>query len=601
MLGRILLLLVIQLAKQGLIHARPSRDPGQTGQCPSTGLPSGGLRHLNVIHEEKPRYRLDLQHKRSGYVPGHTYTIYIRAQDPSQTFGDVLLSVSSESRTCQHGNFSILSQYYYQPQGCDHMVLKNTREFEHTFTFQWTAPTCGCVNLRARVKSADNIFYLDNENVIDGYLTKRVCRRHMSTIISKISHSERENLLCHMVSSSDDQIANEGHFLQRRKMDLNLMTVLERDALQISLRQRVYQVQQCCILTGTDKSDCLGDIRRRRIDRLCANTLHMPFSVRSKAYMTERRDNCCWRLGERRYDCFAMGHQGEGVPPQSDVHTDVAMVTGVNVLDESDPVNDLEDYPNRLSEELVQLNTYPEELEPENKDVAADKIPTLASNFHKEPEKMPDLPSHKTNLQGYQPVTQEVSPLQSPPKEDLGEMVPTPQTQSLTQTTTGLKKKLLRAQVELECCQQGKEYGVGLVTGDTWDRCEQRTRKVSKAMKGKNRRWCRRYHMRCCVESVHSSQPSVRTKDSITHDHSQETGTTGQQSQFAHNSDHSDNPQSVETVKPSSGQQHSEIKESKGKLRRRKQPKSTRKGRKSRRKGRKNRRRGRKQITTEVF
>ncbi|XP_033741558.1 immunoglobulin A1 protease autotransporter-like [Pecten maximus] len=519
MFGRISLFLLIQLAKQGLIHARPSHDPGQTaGQCPSAGPPSGGLRELNVIYDGKPRYRLDFHQSRSGYVPGRTYIIYVRAQDPSQTFGDILLSVTSESRTCHHGNFSIQSQRYYQPKGCDHMVLKNTREFEHSFAFQWTAPTCGCVILRARVRSVNNIYYLDNENVIDGYLTKRVCRRHMSTILSKISHNELEDLLCQVVSKSDEQMINEDHFLRRRKMNPSQMTDLEKDALQISLRQRVYEVKQCCAQTGAAKTDCLGDIRRHRIDQLCANTQHLPFTVRSDAYMTERRDNCCWRLGERRYDCFMMGHQGGSVPSsQSDVDTDVAMVTGVNVLDESDPVNDLEDYPNRLSEELVQLNMSHEELEGEDNAAAVPNkglVSTLPPHFHKKTEKSLVLQRSKTDLhQNYQPVaTGETSQLQQPPVEDSTKMGPTPQTRSLTQTTQGLEKKLLRAQVELECCQQGKQYGAVLVTRDTWDRCEQRTRKVTKAMKGKKKRWCRRYHFRCCVESGQRS-PQESNKD----------------------------------------------------------------------------------------
>ncbi|XP_069134178.1 uncharacterized protein [Argopecten irradians] len=509
MLGRVLLLLVIQLlAKQGLIHARPSHDPGQTGLCPSIGLPAGGVREVNLIHDGKPKYRLDLQQSRRGYVPGRTYSIYIRAQDPTQTFGDSLLSVTSESRTCKHGNFSIQSQSYYQPEGCDHMVLKNTREFEHTFSFQWTAPTCGCVILRARVRSVNNVYYLDNKNVIDGYLTKRVCRRQMSTILSKISHIEREDLLCHVVSKSDDHMVDEDHFLRRRKMNPTLMSVLERDALMVSLSQRVYEVNKCCVQTGVARADCLGDIRRHRIDQLCANTEHLPFTVQGDAYMTERRDNCCWRLGERRYDCFAMGRQGGGVPPpQSDVDTEVATVT--NVLDESDPVNDIEDYPNRLSEELVKLNLNHEEPESDDNSIAAD-IPSkdFVSNSAPRPshKNMLALPKHTAKQQISQSTTTEkTTPLQPTVTEESTKMAPTPQTQLLKQTTQGLEKKLLRAQMELDCCQQGKQYGTTLIMGNTWDRCEQRTRKVTKIMKGKKKRWCRRYHLRCCVEGAQRS------------------------------------------------------------------------------------------------
>jgi len=42
---------------------------------------------------------------------------------------------------------------------------------------------------RARVLSESNIYYLENENIKEGYLTKRVCPKGVSNIISQVRNA----------------------------------------------------------------------------------------------------------------------------------------------------------------------------------------------------------------------------------------------------------------------------------------------------------------------------------------------------------------------------------------------------------------------------
>jgi len=62
-----------------------------------------------------------------------------------------------------------------------------------------------------------------------------------------------------------------------------------------------------------------------------------------------------------------------------------------------------------------------------------------------------------------------------------------------------LKRKLQRAQTKLECCDSGKQYGSGLISGDAWDRCESQAHITAKSYKTGKRR-CKNFFMRCCFE-----------------------------------------------------------------------------------------------------
>jgi len=76
------------------------------------------------------------------------FTVQIKAQDPNNKFGNVLLWLQKESDICDIGVLDSTQGLYHQPENCPHMVYKDTRPATYKFTFRWTAPECGCILIR---------------------------------------------------------------------------------------------------------------------------------------------------------------------------------------------------------------------------------------------------------------------------------------------------------------------------------------------------------------------------------------------------------------------------------------------------------------------
>ena len=76
------------------------------------------------------------------------FTVRVKAQDPNNKFGNVLLWLQRESDKCDIGVLDSTQGLYHQPENCAHMVYKDTRPAAFKFTFRWTAPECGCILIR---------------------------------------------------------------------------------------------------------------------------------------------------------------------------------------------------------------------------------------------------------------------------------------------------------------------------------------------------------------------------------------------------------------------------------------------------------------------
>ncbi|KAK3098147.1 hypothetical protein FSP39_016638 [Pinctada imbricata] len=383
---------------------------------------------------------------------------------------------------CPLGTFDTTSARFFQPSNCSHLVLKNTRGAEHTFAFGWTAPECGCVTIRARVKTSDtNAYILDDNDVSDGYLTKRVCRQNLKDILSHISPNEKEDILCQV--SQNLQIGSldqRPDIMSRRKLQYDNLSSLEKQTLDMALHQRLRSVNMCCGLRGEERHECLGDVRRRRLDHFCAyGEPLIPFTTDRVDYMMERKKECCWRLGERRYHCFGNIPQGDGVHSNA-----VWRVKNMRHKDDSDPLNDLEDFP------VETLRQLPLQQAKVASKISRKSMPSIrnralaGSVVQKKPKSIP----------GY---TLTIPPKPVTRKNDV-ETTTAVVTMDTTKTTKHLLRKIKRYQTRLECCNQGKFYATKLM-GDPWQMCSDEAYTYARTIRG-GRRKCRAFYLRCCME-----------------------------------------------------------------------------------------------------
>ncbi|KAJ8315404.1 hypothetical protein KUTeg_007554 [Tegillarca granosa] len=491
-----LFILVIQLSMKGL-YSKPSVI-SKNQDCPTTGVPINERRGTNLIYDTKPLYKLDMENAEQGYTPGNTYQLYVKAQDPNRKFTEVLLSTRSDTENCGMGTFDRDPELQGQPPNCSHIVYKATRSPEHTLIFSWTAPQCGCVNFRVRVKSSRNIYYLDDAEKSNGFLSQKICSKDLTKYVTELPVSKRFNILCAIIKKTDIlSLSESSDVLTRRKLNFRDMSLLEVEDLKINLHRRSEEVRECCSKNGQEKYECFGDIRRLRIDQFCEDGEPIiPFTITRLGYMTQHKKKCCWRLGERRYACFAeSGLEGAHDGQQAD------WVKRTNILDESDPLNDIADYPTELSEQLNKLNILP------NTDTM-----TKPDTFHKYSREYKNHQKSHTSIMKTRP-------------SEADEAATTVQTKyytestiaSTTQTTEELFRAMQRAQMSYECCNSGKKHASDVKVKDYWKMCEKSSRKYSRSRYTKGRGKCRRYYHQCCVEQVHLLQ--LRNVDRINPEH----------------------------------------------------------------------------------
>lgn len=534
----LLLVLGIQIQQKG-IYARPSFDIRRS--CPSTGIPQGSQRGVNVRHDKKPVFKIDVGGiQKNGYQSGQQYEINILAQDPNKQFGDVLLWLQTESDRCNVGVLGATKGLYLQPENCPHMVFKDTKPAEYKFTFKWTAPACGCILIRARVESADKrVYFMEDEDVVNGYLTKRICPQEGSVTLKQMSKQEKYKLLCEVTNSATaDDVARRTYVQTRRKVDFTKMPMIEQEAWILVFDQKIFEVQQCCKMIPSEQEDCLSDVRRHRIDKFCAyGESIVPFTDKRRDFMTKRQDECCWRLGEGRYQCFSSGPMMDGTGRHVDA---------MDNMDESDPINDLEDFRTEIGYKLVQSKANMDGDLQDNQIVLTTDEPKNGDNIqsidkkdnkeihHDESFKknitddydIDDESDEKENVDESENLSKEEKQTNNKHKADLDEttvkLVTSPSRQKkdittsastfTTETSEVLKRKFQRTKTKLECCDLGKKYGIGYINGDAWNRCENEAHVTAKSYKAGKRR-CKNFFMRCCIEHSKSTLIDIDADD----------------------------------------------------------------------------------------
>ncbi|XP_062583584.1 uncharacterized protein LOC134245292 isoform X2 [Saccostrea cucullata] len=486
---------------------------GDTSNCPSVWLPVNGQRQDNVLYKTKPMFVLDDRSVKEGYLPGKSYSLHVNAQDSDRKFSDVLVwAEGSGLQGCSTGSFDTNPTYYHQPENCSHLVSRNSKLPGHTFLFTWTAPLCGCITIRARVSIADTgSFVLDDKSTKDGYLTSQICPKDVHPMLSTLSLREKEDLLCRVVSDiTGSDIATRKDVLKRRKMEYNAMSQLQKEAWEIALGQRVYNTKKCCGLTGSERSECLGDDRRHRVDRFCAyGESVIPFTIKRRAFMDKRREECCWKLGERRYHCFAYVPTQQANNPNS-----LWNVKHVQEMDESDPINDLEDYAPEVLKELSKLPAF--------MNAYADSA-TLEVNLSTEEQHQKDLKVSKetkpvssketTNLLTTTATTKArvVQTTTESPTTVFVTTTDMEESKKTTDTSKDLQRKMRKLKLRLDCCESGRQTAED-VEEDPWGKCTTASYKYTRKMRG-GRRMCRTYFLKCCIEESQSEEENSGHQD----------------------------------------------------------------------------------------
>ncbi|KAL5010077.1 hypothetical protein ScPMuIL_012382 [Solemya velum] len=553
------------------LRARPSSVP-----CPRSHIPDGSLRGANLIEGGKPRYWIDVGEAKRGYSPGQIYNFLVGAQDSKYPFDDVVLTASLPEATCESGKF-IAMDNQYQPQDCPDVISTAQKRSMDRVFFRWTAPKCGCIHVRATVIS-EGVYYQESEDQPDGHLSKVICvqnpemegedlssRKHETLpvpqtgvfTLSTLTRSDKLQLLCEEIGKySSFHLVRRHEFYQRRGMadtGLHQLSDLEYAELESALDSRRLDVMKCCRLAGNERSECVVDIRRHRIDRFCAVGLpDVPFSKNRETWMRNREAECCWINGEERYDCFNYTKYNSDRPKE---FTDGTTYPSQS-MDDFDPVNDIEDYPiplgdNPQTDDLsfttkVAEKPYIHQSEKskrndtmQNGDIPEPKI-TNAASTNNESNERPTEGTNNSNIEDNDEeeqdegvdededdadadedgedeedeydqtfenkdvdddVDDEDEDEDGDEDEDEDEMLENRETESLKKWKQELRERADKNKVKLQCCTDGESVGFSISNNRAYRECPKASRKHSSSLKSR-RQMCRTSFLQCCLEAA---------------------------------------------------------------------------------------------------
>ncbi|XP_055955104.1 uncharacterized protein LOC126811299 [Patella vulgata] len=450
--------------------------------------------------------------------------IYVRLRSSSNDieFTDAVLKADAIS-DCGTGIFDVNSAYLYQPRNCPQIIMTENKQPMNTVSFKWTAPNCGCVTFRATVIRNGETYYYDDDKVTDGKLVRTVCphgERHVEKLrievnttpstsllsypqLSKLNRADRLNLLCKITQTfTINEILQRPMFLERRA--LQNTTLVELFNIELALEQRRADVVKCCKESVSEKATCFSDVRRHRIDQFCGDGYpSIPFTTSKDNYMRKREAECCWKLGESRYRCFNKSDDVETPLRTKYYSMDFS-------LDESDPINDIADYPTEINSIEEKNKTILFDVDDShNTAIKTSNHPTTLSAFTTGPQtlqasRIPLLRKASRPPQTtYLPISAEIKPRQ-------GDMAPaylprqsntkkTPIKSSVEITVQTLAQKLWKSSLRLACCQQGQIYAEKSHQQDFWKGCRLAAKDFREIVR-RGKRICANSFQKCCFE-----------------------------------------------------------------------------------------------------
>ncbi|ESP01065.1 hypothetical protein LOTGIDRAFT_172798 [Lottia gigantea] len=526
---------------------------GHTKETCRTGVKTDkNLRGVNLDKTSGlPFYWFDLHRASDGYHSEYTYTFRLHSSSEASPFSDAVLQVET-ANNCGTGDLVVNTTFLYQPRNCPKMIMTEYKKPMTNVPFKWRAPKCGCIKFRATVIRNGVTYFYDDENISDGNLVKTVCphgvrvaeqlvevdekttdstTKTLSTVTSKMDRAALLDLLCKITSTLNNlELLKRPEFIQRRKLQNSSLVKLLN--IELALEQRKADISSCCHKKGEDKTICFDNVRRYRIDQLCGDGQpRIPFVEQKRNYMRKRESECCWRIGQPRYQCFSKSSE-----QLTEYSVDYS-------LDESDPANDIADYPKEVERYEMASNTKffspPPTLKPDNQNIETltkleeTTTPTsVTKSVTLPPIRQPSARPHRQTTptsvlthHRQRPVPAVKTKLRQSRTVGQGDMGYNLRKQAkYTRKTTNLrhsassveitvntlKQKLWKSSLKLECCQQGRIFAAKTGRTDVWDRCRSAAKDFrSSVVRGK--KICSNTFQKCCVEQFITATAKAST------------------------------------------------------------------------------------------
>ncbi|CAL1537994.1 unnamed protein product [Lymnaea stagnalis] len=310
--------------------------PAPDDVCINTLTPPTNARGVNRVsrNSDAPLYRLHFNENIASdggrHVGPEAYHVHVSIANELLAFDSAKVQVSAQG-SCGTGSLKFdqldFIEVRQKEDRCPRLLhTAKKRPMTELPSLLWTPPSCGCVVFKVLVVEEANIYFADNEETRNGPLTWTVCVEKRVT---------REHFLEALCMAPDrhrsSQILSNQAFLTRHRLDSQ---TLNRYSVEMALELRRSDNKVCCNKPKhKDKMTCFDNVRRHRIDRFCGDGIpDLNFVTFRSSFMREREQQCCFILGEHRYQCF--GANSDLKSGTNDTYLDYS-------LDDTDPANDL--------------------------------------------------------------------------------------------------------------------------------------------------------------------------------------------------------------------------------------------------------------------
>jgi len=120
---------------------------------------------------------------------------------------------------------------------------------------------------------------------------------------------EKMDYICQSIKSKSNFTQSKRMSMKMRRMDPEV-----KQKFEAALAARTEAMSQCCILTGTEKTECADNIRSERYNRVCNGEeplciWSMLKGKDSSSQKSETVTKCCAFQGEERNSCFLTAKQ----------------------------------------------------------------------------------------------------------------------------------------------------------------------------------------------------------------------------------------------------------------------------------------------------
>ncbi|XP_078481263.1 uncharacterized protein LOC100176057 isoform X1 [Ciona intestinalis] len=158
--------------RRGNADERIDIDPNSDDQCntPNLGIASIG-RNILSRGSNVPKYKLAIRKLKKGFQPGKSYKVQIKAKSRAPPFKRFMVEIRKRptarngvavATSCGSGHFPSNSTVPVNAD-CPLVAYESSDTNKTSVSLKWTAPSCGCIEIRAVVVDFHNVGYRDVE------------------------------------------------------------------------------------------------------------------------------------------------------------------------------------------------------------------------------------------------------------------------------------------------------------------------------------------------------------------------------------------------------------------------------------------------------